>query len=131
MEFSAERVSAKPAPQACSPRAISRSWPDPHSGERIRVEHWVVSERQGQVAARNILNRREPFSAAPFFWSQHYDVAVNYVGHAEKWDSISIDGKLEESNFSASYRRGEKTLAVATVSRDLQSLKEEAAMESR
>jgi NADPH-dependent 2,4-dienoyl-CoA reductase/sulfur reductase-like enzyme len=106
-------------------------WPDPHSGERIRVEHWVVAERQGQVAARNILNRREPFSAAPFFWSQHYEVTINYVGHAEKWDSIAIDGKLEEGNFSASYRRGEKTLAVATVSRDLESLKEEAEMESR
>jgi len=105
-------------------------WPDPHSGDWIRVEHWVVAERQGQVAARNILDRREPFTAAPFFWSQHYDVAVNYVGHAEKWDSIAIDGKLEEGNFSATYLRGEKTLAVATVSRDMQSLKEEAAMES-
>ena len=105
-------------------------WPDPHSGDWIRAEHWVVAERQGQVAAKNILNYREPFSAAPFFWSQHYDVAVNYVGHAEKWDSIVIDGKLEEGNFSASYQHGEKTLALATVSRDLESLKEEAAMES-
>jgi NADPH-dependent 2,4-dienoyl-CoA reductase/sulfur reductase-like enzyme len=106
-------------------------WPDPHSGDRIRVEHWVVAERQGQTAAKNILGHREAFTAAPFFWSQHYDVALNYVGHAEKWDSIAIDGQLEKGNFTASYRRGDQTLAVATVSRDLQSLKEEAVMESR
>jgi NADPH-dependent 2,4-dienoyl-CoA reductase/sulfur reductase-like enzyme/nitrite reductase/ring-hydroxylating ferredoxin subunit len=106
-------------------------WPDPHTGERIRVEHWVVAERMGQTAACNMLGAREPFDAVPFFWSRHYDARINYVGHAEQWDEISIDGSLEKLDCSVEYRRGGKTLAVATVGRDLASLKAEARMERR
>ncbi len=104
-------------------------WPDPHTGERIRVEHWVVAERQGQAVARNMLGRREPFDAVPFFWSQHYDVTIRYAGHAERWDSVTIDGSLDRRDATISFIRGGTKRAVATVSRDRECLEAELALE--
>jgi NADPH-dependent 2,4-dienoyl-CoA reductase/sulfur reductase-like enzyme/nitrite reductase/ring-hydroxylating ferredoxin subunit len=104
-------------------------WPDRHTTERIRVEHWVVAERQGQTAALNMLGARQKFSAVPFFWSQHYDVPINYVGHAESWDTLTVDGDIAARDCLVRYARNGRVLAVASIYRDVESLRAELAME--
>jgi NADPH-dependent 2,4-dienoyl-CoA reductase/sulfur reductase-like enzyme/nitrite reductase/ring-hydroxylating ferredoxin subunit len=106
-------------------------WPDPHTGENIRVEHWVVAERQGQVAALNMLGERQSYGVVPFFWSQHYDVPINYVGHATSWQAIEIDGDIAAKDCLVRYRRNGRTLAVASIYRDAANLQAEVAMERR
>ena len=104
------------------------SWPDRYSGERLRIEHWVVAERQGQAAARNMLGGGERYAWPPFFWSQHYDISIDYVGHATQWDTIDIDGDIAAHDVTLRYRKGARTLAVATIFRGRDSLAAEAAM---
>ena len=104
-------------------------WPDPHSGENIRVEHWVVAERQGQTAALNMVGRAMPFTAVPFFWSQHYDVPINYVGHAEAWDEIETEGDVMSKDCVLRFKRNGQVSAVASIFRDLESLEAEVLME--
>ncbi|HYV89700.1 MAG TPA: FAD-dependent oxidoreductase, partial [Candidatus Polarisedimenticolia bacterium] len=104
-------------------------WPDPHSGENIRVEHWVVAERQGQVAALNLIGEGRAFTAVPFFWSQHYDIPINYVGHAAAWDAIDIEGSIDNRDCLMRYKQGGRVKAVASIFRDRESLQAEIAME--
>jgi apoptosis-inducing factor 3 len=104
-------------------------WPDPHTGAKIRVEHWVVAERQGQAAALNILGYRQNFAAVPFFWSQHYDVPINYVGHAETWDALTVEGDIAAKDCLLRYGRNGRVLAVASINRDIENLQAELAME--
>ncbi len=104
-------------------------YPEARLGKPVRIEHWVVAERQGQTAALNMLGHREKFTAVPFFWSQHYDVPINYVGHAEKWDELLVDGDIAGRDCLVRYKLGGKTIAAASIYRDVASLKEEVAME--
>jgi NADPH-dependent 2,4-dienoyl-CoA reductase/sulfur reductase-like enzyme len=103
-------------------------WPDPRSG-RIRVEHWVVAQRQGQTAARNILGAREPFASSPFFWSNHFDLHIHYVGHGSGGDDASVAGDLKAKQASVIFRSDGKVSAVASVGRDRENLKAEVALE--
>jgi NADPH-dependent 2,4-dienoyl-CoA reductase/sulfur reductase-like enzyme len=100
-------------------------WPDRRTGQQIRVEHWVVAERQGQVAARNMLGQRMAYTAIPFFWSRHYDLSIDYVGHAERWDRVTVDGDPQAHDCAVTYYDGSRQLAVATVSREMASLNAE------
>ena len=113
-------------------------YPDPHAdphaagpkgGAGLRIEHWVVAERQGQAAARAMLGITRPFLDVPFFWSAHHDVVLAYVGHASAWDRILVDGSLEARDAAVAYERGGRIVAVVTVNRDAVGLAVEAAME--
>ncbi len=104
-------------------------WPDARTGKPIRVEHWVLAERQGRVAARNLLGAKERFDAVPFFWSAHYDLVINYSGYAEKPDRIEVDGDARARDCTVRYFEGGRLAAVATIGRDLENLAAEAALE--
>jgi apoptosis-inducing factor 3 len=103
-------------------------WPDPRAG-RIRVEHWVVAQRQGQTAARNILGAREPFTIPPFFWSNHFDLHIHYVGHGSGGDGASVSGDLKAKHGSVLFRADGKLSAVVSIGRDRENLEAEAALE--
>lgn len=107
------------------------AYPEPRLGARIRVEHWQAAERQGQAAARDMLGLGAPFNDVPFFWSQHYDVTLSYVGHAGGGAEAEVLGNLEQRDATVIYRNAGKLAAVLTVGRDKQSLEFEAALESR
>jgi NADPH-dependent 2,4-dienoyl-CoA reductase/sulfur reductase-like enzyme len=98
-------------------------FPDPGTGELIRIEHWVHAERQGQHAARVLLGADEPFRDTPFFWSAHYGTTINYVGHAEIFDIPRVEGSLEEENATIWFEWNGRLMGAATVGRDVESLR--------
>jgi NADPH-dependent 2,4-dienoyl-CoA reductase/sulfur reductase-like enzyme/nitrite reductase/ring-hydroxylating ferredoxin subunit len=104
-------------------------WPDPLTGERVRIEHWALAQRQGATAARNMLGRRESFDAVPFFWTEQYDVSLVCAGHAERWDTADIDGVFDAHDCTITYRNEGRLLAVASVYRDLENLRAEVKLE--
>jgi NADPH-dependent 2,4-dienoyl-CoA reductase/sulfur reductase-like enzyme/nitrite reductase/ring-hydroxylating ferredoxin subunit len=77
----------------------------PANGGAIRVEHWCVAQQQGRPAARNMLGAAQSYDAVPYFWTTHFSERLDYVGHAEAWDEVVIDGDRDRSNFIAWHLR--------------------------
>jgi len=107
----------------------SARFPEARTGRLIRVEHWVVATRQGEVAALNLLGKNQPYDAVPFFWSAHYDCTISYLGHAESWERIDVAGDPGALDCAVAFRMADRTLALATIGRDRASLEAELAME--
>lgn len=104
-------------------------FPDPRTGRLIRVEHWVVAERMGAAAARSVLGATAAFADIPFFWSQHYDAVIAYVGHAPQFDAAELEGSPADRDCAVRYTRSGELLALATIFRDELSLRTEIDME--
>jgi NADPH-dependent 2,4-dienoyl-CoA reductase/sulfur reductase-like enzyme len=92
--------------------------PDPQTGERVRIEHWRLAQQHGRTAGRNMAGASEPYRGVPFFWSGQFGVSLRYVGHAEAWDEVVVDGDLKDRAFIAYYLKGDSVLAAAGVGRD-------------
>ena len=107
------------------------AYPEPISGERARIEHWVVAERQGETAAANMLGKRKRFDSAPFFWTEQYGVSIRYVGRASGWDAVTCEGDFENGSFIARYFIEGTHCATATIGRDRENLEDELTVESR
>jgi NADPH-dependent 2,4-dienoyl-CoA reductase/sulfur reductase-like enzyme/nitrite reductase/ring-hydroxylating ferredoxin subunit len=103
-------------------------WPDVHCAKRIRVEHWEVAERQGQVAALNMLGDKIPFQDVPFFWTTHYDVNLGYIGFSDNFDRMDVMGDMDKRDFAVAYYEDLQIAALLTVGRDKESLLVEEAM---
>jgi len=93
-------------------------WPDPHTGARIVIDHWAAAQRQAEVVARRLLGRDDHFNAAPFVRSRQYDVSLSFLGHAECWDSVEVQGDLGRYDATVTWRQGERLVAVVTVARE-------------
>ena len=94
------------------------SYPDPRTGERVRIEHWRTAQQQGRTAARNMVGRNVRFDAVPFFWTRQFDAGLLYVGHAASWDEIIYRGDVKSHDFLAFYVKDNRVHAVAGMNRD-------------
>jgi 3-phenylpropionate/trans-cinnamate dioxygenase ferredoxin reductase component len=83
----------------------------PILGGRVRVEHWGTALEQGPAAARNMLGQDLPYERIPYFFSDQYDVGMEYAGHALTWDRVLFRGDPATMEFMAFWMRGDRVAA--------------------
>ncbi len=84
---------------------------NPLYGEHIRVEHWANALNQGPAAARNMLGQESPYDNVPYFFSDQYDVGMEYAGYATEWDEVVFRGGVAEREFVAFWVAGGRVVA--------------------
>jgi 3-phenylpropionate/trans-cinnamate dioxygenase ferredoxin reductase subunit len=89
---------------------IAAAW-NPLFGTRIRVEHWDNARRQGRAAARNMLGIGEPYDRVPYFYSDQYDLGMEYSGFAPSWDRVVFRGDVAGREFIAFWLRAGRVVA--------------------
>jgi 3-phenylpropionate/trans-cinnamate dioxygenase ferredoxin reductase component len=99
----------------------------PFYGERIRVEHWANALNQGPAAAQNMLEPGKRYEELPFFFSDQYDVGMEYAGYASNWDEVVFRGDTASREFIAFWLKGGRVVAgmnvnVWDVTDDIQAL---------
>jgi 3-phenylpropionate/trans-cinnamate dioxygenase ferredoxin reductase subunit len=77
----------------------------------VRVEHWATALNQGPAAARSMLGGAEPYDRLPYFYSDQYDVGMEYTGWAQDWDRVVFRGDPASREFIAFWLRGDRVLA--------------------
>lgn len=107
------------------------SYPDAHVGRRIRVEHWVHAERQGQHVARVLMGEADAYTDPPFFWSAHFDTGLRYLGHVGRIEGVEVDGTVEGRRFVMRLRGPGREAAFVSCNRDPETLHEEVRWEAR
>ncbi len=103
-------------------------WLDTHSSRSVRIEHWEVAERQGQIAALNMLGDQVLFNEVPFFWTQQFDLYLGFVGQSTHYDRLETFGEVGSDNFAVAYYEKNRVSGLLTVGRDRESLMFEEAL---
>ena len=88
------------------------------ASEPVRIEHWRVAQQQARLAAANMLGAQEHYSGVPFFWTYHYGKRFEYLGHAQQWDEIVIDGDPEQQKFIALFVKNQNVVAILACERE-------------
>ncbi|WP_424932750.1 FAD-dependent oxidoreductase [Amaricoccus macauensis] len=103
------------------------AYPDPRLGKRIRVEHWVHAERQGQhLAALLLSDTDDEFYDTPFFWTGHYGTQMRYLGHAGSEAQAVPTETVDKDGFEVRFMAGDEMEALLTCKRDVDALETEA-----
>jgi 3-phenylpropionate/trans-cinnamate dioxygenase ferredoxin reductase subunit len=90
---------------------------NPLFGRRVRVEHWQNAIKHGQAAALGMLGKGSPYRDVYWFWSDQYELNLQYVGYHTEWDELVVRGSLEDRSFLAFYVKEGRVLAAVGVGR--------------